>query len=189
MIINNNEIDRQRMKLAFIANLTMFFIGIVGWYFAHSTGLLADSFDMLADASGYIVAFLAVGKSVRYQKNAARWSATMLILLGIGVIGEVIHHLFIGTEPQGILMIGFALISLAVNGSVLFMLRSYRITNKIHLKATWKDTRADVLVNLSVLISGVAIQITGYGVIDLIIGLAIGLYVIKEGFEILDDSN
>ncbi len=69
MIINNNEIDRQRMKLAFIANLTMFFIGIVGWYFAHSTGLLADSFDMLADASGYIVAFLAVGKSVRYQKT------------------------------------------------------------------------------------------------------------------------
>ena len=144
---------------------------------------------MLADASGYIVAFLAIGKSQQFQKNAARWSAIMLILLGIGVIGEVIHHLFIGAEPQGILMIGFALLSLAVNGSVLFMLRSYRTTDKIHLNATWKDTRADVLVNLSVLISGIAIQITGYGMIDLIIGLVIGLYVIKEGFEILGDTN
>ena len=187
MIIKNNDIDRQRMKIAFIANLTMFFIGIVGWYFAHSTGLLADSFDMLADASGYIVAFLAIGKSQQFQKNAARWSAIMLILLGIVVIGEVIRHLMIGAEPQGILMIGFALISLVVNGSVLIMLRSYRDTEKIHLKATWKDTRADVLVNLSVLISGAAIVLTGYSVIDLIIGLAIGLYVIKEGFEILGD--
>lgn len=62
------------------------------------------------------------------------------------------------------------------------MLKSYRNTEEVHLKATFRDTRADVLVNLSVLISGAAIVIIGYGVIDLIVGLAIGLYVIKEGF-------
>ncbi len=189
MTTKNNDKDRQRMKIAFIANISMFFIGIIGWYFAHSTGLLADSFDMLADASGYTVAFLAIGRSERFQKNSARWNGVMLIFLGIGVIGEVIHHLLIGAEPQGILMIVFGLISLIVNGSVLMMLRSYRNTDEVHLKATWRDTRADVLVNLSVLISGAAIVMTGYGMIDLVLGFAIGLYVIKEGFEILSDSN
>ena len=144
---------------------------------------------MLADASGYIVAFLAIGRSQRFQKNAARWSGIMLILLGITVIGEVIRHLLISAEPQGLLMTGFASISLLVNGSVLIMLSSYRKTDKIHLNATWRDTRADVLVNLSVLISGIAIVLTGYGVIDLIVGIAIGLYVIKEGYEILVDAN
>lgn len=189
MLDRKHDIDRQRMKIAFIANLFMFFVGIMGWYFAHSTGLLADAFDMLADASGYTVAFLAIGRSQRFQKNAARWNGIMLILLGIAVIGEVIRHLVIGAEPQGLVMTGFALISLLVNCGVLIMLSSYQNTDEIHLNATWRDTRTDVLVNLSVLISGAAIVLTGYGVIDLIVGLAIGVYVIKEGFEILGDAN
>lgn len=46
------DTDRGRMRIALAANLLMFFIGITGWYVAESTGLLADAFDMLADASG-----------------------------------------------------------------------------------------------------------------------------------------
>ena len=185
----NKAIDRKRMKIAFIANLSMFFVGIIGWYFAHSTGLLADSFDMLADASGYAVTFFAIDRSKDFQKNAARWNGVMLIFLGFAVIGEIIHHLLIGAESKGFLITVFALISLVVNGSVLSMLSVYKDTDEAHLKATWRDTHADVIVNLSVFISGVAIMFTGYDVIDLILGFAIGLYVIKEGFEILNEAN
>ena len=57
------------MTIALVANLTMFVIGIVGWHFAKSTSLLADAFDMLAEASGYIVALLAIGRSAKYKKS------------------------------------------------------------------------------------------------------------------------
>jgi cation diffusion facilitator family transporter len=180
--------DRKRMRIAFAANIAMFLIGLVGWYFAESTGLLADAFDMLADASGYAVALLAIGRSPQFQKNAARWNGTMLILLGVGVIGEVIHRLIVGSEPQGLLIIVFAALSLAVNSAVLAMLATYRHAKEVHLKATWIDTRADVLVNISVLLSGAAIAITGYRHIDLIVGFAIGLYVIREGLEIWGEA-
>ena len=43
--------DRQRLRIAFAANLVMFAIGVVGRHVADSTSLLADAFDMLADAS------------------------------------------------------------------------------------------------------------------------------------------
>ena len=139
------------MSIAFAANISISFLGMVGWYFAESTGLLADAFDMLADASGYAVAMSVIGRSSQFQKNTARWNGSMLILLGVGVIGEVIHRLISGSEAQGLVIIAFAALSLAVNGGVLSMLASYRHADEVHLKATWIDTRADVLVNISVL--------------------------------------
>lgn len=176
------------MSIALVANLMMFVIGIVGWRFAGSTSLLADALDMLADASGYVVALLAIGRSAKFKLNAARWNGSMLILLGLGVVGEAIHRFIAGSEPLGVFIIGFSLLSLVVNGAVLIMLSRYRNTEELHLKATWRDTRADVLVNLGVLISGIAIAITGYSVIDPIVGLAIGLYVIREGYEIWEEA-
>lgn len=179
-----SAVDRKRMRIALAANVLMFFIGIIGWHFAESTALLADALDMVADASGYAIALMAIGHSQQFQKNAARWNGSMLILLGISVIGEVFHRWISGSEPQGLYIAGFAALSLAVNGGVLAMLSRYRNTEEIHLRATWIDTRADVLVNVSVLLSGAAIAFTGYRHIDLIAGLCIGVYVIREGIEI-----
>lgn len=94
---------------------------------------------MLADATEYIVATLAIGRTVLFQRNAARWNGTMLMLLGAGVIGEVVHRYFVGSKPQGMLIIAFALLSLIVNGSVLRMLACYCNSPEIYLRATWVD--------------------------------------------------
>ncbi len=181
--------DRRRMRIALIANIAMFLTGLVGWYLADSASLLADAFDMLADASGYVVAMFAIGRTALFKRNAARWNGAMLILLGLGVIGEVIHRYFVGSEPQGLLIIGFAVLSLLVNGLVLRMLSCYRHSAEIHLRATYVDTRADVVVNVGILVSGLAITIFKYQSIDLITGMAIGAYVIMEGWEIWQDAN
>jgi cation diffusion facilitator family transporter len=176
--------DRRRLRIAFIANLLMFAIGVVGWRVADSTSLLADAFDMLADASGYLVTLMAVGRSIRMQRSAARWNGALLVILGAGVIGEASHRLITGSAPVGVLILAFAALSLAVNGSVLAMLWRYRYSAAVHLRATWTDTRADVVVNVAVLASGAAIAITQYKSLDLIVGALIGAYVIKEGLEI-----
>lgn len=181
--------DRKTLGIALSANLAMFVIGIVGWIVAHSTGLLADAFDMLADASGYLLAFIAVTRSKVFQENVARWNGGMLVLLGLSVVAEVIHHLIRGSEPRGVYIMGFALLSLAVNGAVLGMLSKYRSAQEAHLRATWVDTRADVWVNAGVLLSGAAIALTGYRYIDLIAGFVISVYVIHEGVELWRDAD
>ena len=187
--MTKTDTDRKTLRIALTANLSMFVIGIVGWIVAQSTGLLADAFDMLADASDYALAFVAVGRSKEFQKNAARWNGAMLILLGVGVIGEVVHRWISGSEPQGLFIVGFSLLSLAVNGAVLTMLSKYRHAQEVHLRATWLDTRADVWVNISVLLSGAAVALTGYRYIDLIAGFGISVYVIREGVEIFREAN
>ena len=181
--------DRRRLRIALAANVAMFAVGIVGWWVAQSTALLADAFDMLADATAYAVAFWAVGRSMRHQQMAARWNGAMLVALGLGIIGEVVRRWITPNEPVGALIMGFATLSLLVNGTVLRMLSTYRHSQEPHLRAAWIDTRADVLVNIGVLVSGGAIALTGYRAIDLLTGAAISLFVIHEGIEIWQDTS
>ena len=187
--VDSASADRRTLLIALAANVAMFAVGVVGWRIAQSTALLADAFDMLADATGYAVAYWAVGRSRRVQIMAARWNGSLLIALGLGVLGEVFHRWFVPGEPIGGLIMAFAVLSLAVNGSVLRMLSKYRHAVDPHLRATWVDTRADVLVNVSVLVSGAVIAWTGYRIVDLLMGAAIGLFVIREGSEIWKEAS
>ena len=187
--VDSAAADRRTLLIALAANVAMFAVGVVGWRIAQSTALLADAFDMLADATGYAVAYWAVGRSRRVQIMAARWNGSLLIALGLGVLGEVFHRWFVPGEPIGGLIMAFAVLSLAVNGSVLRMLSKYRHAVDPHLRATWVDTRADVLVNVSVLVSGAVIAWTGYRIVDLLMGAAIGVFVIHEGVEIWNEAS
>ena len=176
--------ERARLGIAIAANVLMFLVGLVGWRLARSTALLADAFDMLADATGYAVAFWAVGGQLARQRVAARWSSVLLIALGVGVLGEVAHRWFVPERPEGWWIAGFAALSLLVNGTVLLTLAVYRNSKQLHLRAAWVDTRADVLVNAGVLVSGVLVALLGYRVIDLAVGAAVALFVIHEGWEL-----
>lgn len=179
---------RGRLAAAMAANLLMFFAGLVGWRLARSTALLADAFDMLADATGYAVAFWAVGGDTGRQRFAARWSGVLLIALGFGVMGEVAHRWFVPARPEGGWIAAFAALSLLVNGAVLWTLRVYKASTQRHLRAAWIDTRADVLVNVGVLLSGVLVALLGYGLIDLAVGALVAAFVIHEGWELLEES-
>lgn len=179
-----HETDRRTLATAFVVNVAMFGVGLVGWRLAKSTTLLADALDMLADASGYAIAYLAIGGSARRQRMAARWNGAMLIALGVGVLAEAGDRWFRGYEPVGSWISAFACLSLLANGVVLRMLGKYRNAPEVNLRATWIDTRADVFVNVGVLAAGALIELTGYRLIDLLAGILIAGFVVHEGWEI-----
>ena len=179
--------DQKTLQIALGLNAAMFIIGIAGGLWAQSTSLTADALDMLADASSYAIALLAVSRTANFKRISSRWSGAILMLLGLGILLEVVHHVLNGSEPQGQLMIAFSLLSLVVNVTVFRMLGRFR-DGEIHLRATWIFTRVDVIANVAVLISGAVVLLTGFKTIDLIVGAMIGVYVIKEASEILRGS-
>ncbi len=84
-------------------------------------------------------------------------------------------------------MIGVATLSLAVNATVLALLG--RVRNEgVHLRATWIFTRADVVANAAVITSGLLVLLTRWLFLDLLVGAAIGVYVLREALEILGDA-
>lgn len=74
-------------------------------------------------------------------------------------------------------MIAVAAVALAVNATVLRLLGKQR-QQEVHIRATWIFTRADVVANSAVILSGIAVLATGIRYFDLVVGAAIGLYVI-----------
>jgi cation diffusion facilitator family transporter len=160
--------------------------GIAGWL-SQSTGLLADALDMLSDATAYAIGLVAIGRSLRFKTNAAYASGLVLLLLGAGVLAEVGRRALSGSEPEGGWMIGVSLVSLVVNVAVLRMLSPLR-AGGVNLRASWIFTRADVVANVGVILSGALVALLRSRYPDLVIGTLIGLYVIREAFEILAEA-
>ena len=171
------------LRIALALNATMFLVGMVAGVLADSASLIADSLDMLADAAAYMIALLAISRTPRFKAGAGRASGLILMLLGVGVIADAIRRLAVGSEPDSLAMMAVAALSMTVNLFVLRMLDRFR-KGEVHLRATWLFTRVDVIVNFAVIASGAIIWLTGWSWPDLIIALAIGGYVIKEGLEI-----
>lgn len=176
--------ERKILKIALVLNAGMFVIGLFMGIWAQSTSLIADSLDMLSDASAYAIGLYAIGRSLLFKSRAATLSGGILLLLGMGLLVEVIRRAWLGSDPESTTMILVACASLLVNASVLRSLAQFR-NGETHLHATWIFTRADVVANLGVIVSGIVVWLTHSRYPDLIVGFAIGLYVIKEALEIL----
>jgi cation diffusion facilitator family transporter len=181
------EAQQRVLRIALALNATMFVVGLVAGLLGQSSGLIADSLDMLADASAYAIALGAVGRSGRFKAGSATLSGVLLLLLGIGVLFDVGRRALLGSQPESLVMIAVAFVSFLVNATVLRMLGRYR-EGEVHLRATWLFTRVDVIANVGVMLSGLLVLLTGSRFPDLVVGGAIGIYVIKEAIEILGEA-
>ena len=179
----DTQAQRRVLWIALALNATMFVVEVAAGLLAHSTALTADGLDMLADASAYAVALMAVGRSPRFKANAATTSGLVLFLLGAGVLVEVVRRFLSGETPYGAWMIGVAAVAVIVNATVLHLLGKQR--QEVHIKATWIFTRVDVIANAATILSGIAVLLTGMRYFDLAVGAAVGVYVVKEALEIL----
>lgn len=176
--------QRRVLQIALALNATMFVVEVVTGVFSGSLGLIADSFDMLTDAASYGIALVAIGRSYRFKANAATMTGAFLFLLGVGVLVDVVRRWISGEPPEGAMMMAVATIALGVNAYVLRMLSKQR-DPEVHIRATYICTRADVVANAAVIISGAIVLASGWRFADLIVGAGIGLYVVKEALEIL----
>lgn len=179
----DTEGQRRVLQIALALNATMFVVEVTAGWLAHSTALAADGLDMFADASAYAVALVAVGRSSRFKAYSAMASGGLLFLLGISILGEVVRRFISGETPHGTWMVVVAAVALIVNATVLRLLSKQR--QEVHIKATQVFTRVDVIANAATILSGVAVLVTGIRYFDLVVGAAVGLYVVKEAMEIL----
>ena len=179
-----NAKEAQTLVWLLAINAFMFCTEMVVGLIGQSTGLIADSLDMFADAAVYTVALLAVGKSVRNKVRAAHISGLVQMLLGLGALGEVIRRLVYGSEPVSSLMIAFGFIALIANSFCLFLISKEKKSG-IHMKASWIFSSNDVVANTGVILAGALVALTGSTYPDLVIGFIISLVVLNGAIRIL----
>lgn len=181
------ELESKTLWTLLAINGTMFFLEAVAGWRGESTGLLADSLDMLADASVYGIALYAVGRSRRLQANAATVSGVLQLALGLGVLFEVVRRFAYGSDPASALMITIGALALAANVACLLLIAKHR-EGGVHMRASFIFSTNDVIASLGVMISGAMVMYLGSRLPDLIIGALISFVVLRGGMRILREA-
>ncbi len=183
-----DKLERKTLIALLSINGFMFVVeAVLGWY-AQSTGLIADSLDMLADATVYGLSLYVVGKGIALQAKSATVSGVLQIVLGVGVLFEVVRRLAFGSEPQSALIISVGLAALVANVICLLLISKHR-DGGVHMRASWIFSTNDVIANLGVILSGVLVWLIESRIPDLIIGTVISIIVIRGGIKILREAN
>lgn len=165
----------------------MFVFEFTAGWLAESTGLIADSLDMLADALVYGVGLYAVGKTLRHKTRAAMLSGILEFSLAIAVLVDVVRRYIVGSEPEGLWMMGVAAAALLANVTALLLLAAHR-RGGIHMRAMWICTNNDVLVNVAVIASGGLVLWLRSPVPDLVAGVLVSLLVLHNSVRILREA-
>lgn len=168
-------------------NGAMFVAELGAGIVAESTALIADSFDMLADAAVYGVSLYAVSRSALARAFAARLSGYLQLGLGVFALLEVSRRAFFGSSPEPSFMIAVSIIALGANLICLRLIAGHR-EGGVHMRASFIFSQNDVIANCAVIASGFLVASSGWPFWDLLAGTGIGCLVLWGGVRILREA-
>lgn len=176
--------EARTLRILLAINGLMFVFELVLGLFAQSTGLIADSLDMFADAAVYGLALYAVGKAASMKSRAAHVAGWLQLILAVGALSEVVRRFIFGSEPESALMMGVGLIALVANVTCLLLISKKR-DRGAHMTASYIFSANDVVANLGVITAGLLVAWTKSPYPDLVIGTIIGVIVLNGARRIL----
>jgi len=188
--VRTSDVQEQKrvLSILLLINGVMFIAEFAAGSISDSSALIADSMDMLADATVYAIAMYATGRGLHAKIRAAHASGVFQIVLAFGVMLDVIRHFTFGSDPESTLMIVMGLAAFAANVVCLILIAKHR-NGEIHMRASWVFSRNDVLANLGVIVSGGLVALLASPLPDLIIGFAISIIVMRGGISIYREAD
>jgi len=179
--------QRKTLLIVLAINAFMFVFEFALGLAAESTGLIADSLDMLADATVYSLSLYAVGKTDALKGRAATISGVVQTLLAVLVIVDVFRRFTFGSEPVSALMVGVGVVALIANSICLSLISRHR-EDGVHMRASVIFSKNDVIANIGVIVSGALVWVLDSRYPDLVIGIVIAIIVLRGGLQILREA-
>ncbi len=197
---HSHEVRGSRMLIATALNLVISIAEIVGGILSNSLSLISDAMHNLTDGLAIFIAWIANRISKRpsnlkrtfgYKRIeilAAMLNAGVLVVISVWLFYEAALRL-INPEPvEGGLMMIIATIGLLANLISVLILRKDS-TKNINVKAAYLHLLGDTLTSVAVIIGGIIIYYFDIFWIDPLITIVIGLYILKETWSILRQTN
>lgn len=180
----DNAAEARLLWVLLTINAVMFVIEISVGLWAQSTGLIADSLDMFADAAVYGLSLFAVGRAAAMKTRAAHMAGWLQLVLALGALSEVVRRFLVDSEPVSGVMMGMGLAALVANVTCLVLVARKKNAGA-HMKASYIFSANDVIANAGVIAAGALVAVTGSRYPDLVIGTIVGLVVLNGARRIL----
>ena len=193
------ETIRKRLTIAIILNALVFLIELIGGVLTNSLALISDAIHNLSDffalTLSYIATHIFMWES-NYQKTygyvrieifVAFINALTLVIIGGYIIYESIYRLSNPREVQGLWMIFIALLGLIAN-SISAILLHKDAQDNLNAKSAYLHLLTDALESFAVVITGALIYFKQWNLLDPIVSVFIGIFVIRSAWNVLTET-
>jgi cobalt-zinc-cadmium efflux system protein len=187
------------LAIAFGITPAFSIVEAIGGYVAGSLALLSDAGHMITDAAALAAAMFAQRLArrppsarasygyARAEVLAAFINALVMLLIVGGIVFEAVERLANPTPVAGGLVLGIALVGLAVNLVAAWVLA--RAQSSLNLRAALLHVMGDLLGSVAAIVAGGVILLTGFMPIDPILSMAIALLILRSTWRLLRETS
>ena len=175
---------RRVLWIALAVNAAMFVVEMIGGIRAGSLSLLADAIDFAGDALNYGVSLAVLAAAVAWRARAALLKAASMIGFGLYVLGSAVWNAWHGGVPHATTMGAVAMLALAANLGVAWMLYAFR-EGDANMRSVWLCTRNDAISNLAVMAAALGVFGTGTAWPDLAVAALMASLALHGGWQVM----
>jgi len=193
---NNKE---SRLIISAGLNLATTLAQIIGGIISGSLSLISDALHNLSDTVALVISLFAVRLAKRKNTEAqtfgykraeilaALFNACVLVVVSVFLFKEAIVRFSHPHPINSVLMLSVASVGLIANIISVFLLKAHAHED-LNIRAAYIHLFSDFLSSIAVIIGALAILISKAYWIDPALTILIGVYVLKEGYKIIEES-
>jgi len=191
-----NNVEKS-LKIAIVLTSVFFVVEVIGGLISGSLALLGDAGHMFRDVFALFISLSAVNTAKKLPTKTKTFGyhrveifasfVNGILLIGISgwIFWEAWHRFFTPNPIESPIMFIVAFIGLAVNLYVAFKLHGSRDLN---VKGAFMHVVTDTLSSAAVVFASIWIFFTGQIIVDPILGMAIGVFILFSAFIIMRNS-
>ena len=198
---NNREYSSNQRNLLIVLLITsvVMIAEIVGGLLANSLALLSDAGHMLTDILALSLSMVAMRFAqkpptpsktfgfYRLETLAAFFNGLLLLFISFYIFREAYHRLINPEEIKGIFMLVVATIGLLANGAGIIIL-SRSAHKNLNVKSAFFHIVGDTISSAGVIGGGLIIIFTGWYLVDSLIGILIGMLILRGAYALVKES-
>lgn len=185
--------------LGIVLNLAFVLVEAGAGLWLGSLALLSDAGHNLSDVFSLLLALLAfrmmrIQPSQKYTYGYKRMTilvslvnALLLFVAVAAILWSSMEKILHPSPVQGDVVAWVAGIGILVNAFTAYLFFKGK-DHDLNVKGAYLHMAADTLVSVGVLIAGVVIQLTGWYIVDPLIGIVVGVVILFSSWGLLRDS-
>ncbi|MBB5149190.1 MULTISPECIES: cation diffusion facilitator family transporter [Ureibacillus] len=193
--------NKKTLTIAFFIIATYMIVEAIGGLLTNSLALLSDAGHMLSDAVSLGVGVLAFkfGEKIadysrtygyrRFEILAAVFNGVTLILISIFIVIEAIERFISPPEIASVGMLGIAIVGLAVNVLVAWILmRGGDTHDNLNMRAAFLHVIGDMLGSVAAIVAALSIMFLGWGWMDPVASIIVAIIILNSGYRVTKDA-
>ncbi len=193
---HGKDTTKGRLWISIFLNLAITVAELIGGLLSNSLALLSDALHNFGDTASLGISLIArkisnrdadVDKTFGYRRAeiiGAFINLIILVIVSLYLINEGIQRFFNPSPIDGVIMFSVALVGLLGNFITALLLYG-KSRNNINIRSAYLHILTDGLSSIGVIIGGILIIRYQLYIVDTILTVALGLYILWHSYQML----